>query len=235
MQRTWPKAILFGDSLTQYGYSSDGCWVSLLSDFLQRKCDVINRGFSGYNTRWCKIILPKLVIKEDVKDICFITIFLGANDSVDSEICPKQHVPVPEFKQNLTDMVTYLLNIGLERQKIIIISPPTCDDEKWKADCKLKDRPYGKFNEPTKEYARVCMEVAKETGAAGIDLYTAMEEKKEWSHMLNDGLHLSPEGSSHLFDILKPHVSHLTSDLTVKLPYWDDIDNNAPNAILDNY
>lgn len=47
-----------------------------------RKCDVLNRGFSGYNTRWAKIILPRLVRKGSGLDSpVAVTIFFGANDS----------------------------------------------------------------------------------------------------------------------------------------------------------
>ena len=69
---------------------------------------MINRGFSGYNTRWCKLILPKLISADDAFNTQLVTIFLGANDSVDSEICKKQHVPLEEYKRNLLDMVEYL-------------------------------------------------------------------------------------------------------------------------------
>lgn len=47
-----------------------------------RKCDVLNRGFSGYNTRWAKIILPRLIRKGNILDSpVAVTIFFGANDS----------------------------------------------------------------------------------------------------------------------------------------------------------
>ena len=49
---TWPRVFLFGDSLTQYAFGSEGGWAAMLADKLQRKADVVNRGFSGYNTRW---------------------------------------------------------------------------------------------------------------------------------------------------------------------------------------
>lgn len=72
-----------------------------------RKCDVINRGFSGYNTRWNKFILPRLVTSDMAADIVAITIFLGANDSNNDS--SKQAVPILEYKQNLIDMGTYLM------------------------------------------------------------------------------------------------------------------------------
>ena len=57
---TYPKVILFGDSLTQKSMNPESNWGSLIADFLARKCDVIVRGFSGYNTRKCLAVLPHL-------------------------------------------------------------------------------------------------------------------------------------------------------------------------------
>ncbi|VFV29818.1 isoamyl acetate-hydrolyzing [Lynx pardinus] len=59
-----------------------GGWGASLADKLVRKCDVLNRGFSGYNTRWAKIILPRLIKKGTGLDSpVAVTIFFGANDS----------------------------------------------------------------------------------------------------------------------------------------------------------
>lgn len=58
---SWRRLILFGDSLTQYSFQVGG-WGSRLADELQRKVDVLNRGFSGYNTdnavKFMKQIFP---------------------------------------------------------------------------------------------------------------------------------------------------------------------------------
>lgn len=37
------------------------------------------------------------------------TVFLGANDSVDSVRCPTQHVPLEEYSQNMRDIIQYLM------------------------------------------------------------------------------------------------------------------------------
>ena len=51
--------ILLGDSITQYGASvKDNGWVAQLHDRHQRGVDFTNRGFSGYNTRQMRAILP---------------------------------------------------------------------------------------------------------------------------------------------------------------------------------
>ena len=72
--------------------------------FLSRKCDVINRGFSGYNTRWCNKMIPSVLSEFDAKNIAMVTIFLGANDS-NLPANKQQHVPVDEFKKNLVEIV----------------------------------------------------------------------------------------------------------------------------------
>ena len=89
--------------------------------FYVRKCDVINRGFSGYNARWCSHLLPQLVTKDVAKDAAVVTIFLGANDSNNFETNPRQHVPLEEFKERLTGMVQHLL-VKLLKTLIMFIS-----------------------------------------------------------------------------------------------------------------
>ncbi len=73
----WKKLVLIGDSNIQYGFSAEGRWVSLLADLLQRKCDVINRGFSGYNTNYLKIMLPEILDEFEIDTTCGIIILLG--------------------------------------------------------------------------------------------------------------------------------------------------------------
>ena len=89
--------------------SSMNHFIYFLHFFSNRKCDLINRGFSGYNSRFCKILLPKLITKGDARDVELVTILLGANDSVDATLCPKQHVPLQEFKDNMKEIVQYFL------------------------------------------------------------------------------------------------------------------------------
>ena len=73
-----------------------------------RKCDVINRGFSGYNTRWNRILLPRLVTSDNAGDIVVFVIFLGANDACVKHLSPGHHIPVHDYRNNLVAMVDYL-------------------------------------------------------------------------------------------------------------------------------
>ena len=98
-----------------------GGFNTIMHFFYVRKCDVINRGFSGYNARWCSHLLPQLVTKDVAKDAAVVTIFLGANDSNNFETNPRQHVPLEEFKERLTGMVQHLL-VKLLKTSIMFIS-----------------------------------------------------------------------------------------------------------------
>ena len=68
------QILLVGDSLTQRGYDSKKGWVSKLASSYVRRADVINRGYSGYNTRWVLDLMkrkPKLFVKKPTLVLCF--------------------------------------------------------------------------------------------------------------------------------------------------------------------
>ena len=112
--RTRPNIILFGDSITQLGFSgssttSSSGWVSLLSNAYARRADVLNRGYSGYNTRHALDILPSVFSSVDgtqSDSVLMVTVFFGANDASlpgDREHC--QHVPINEYERNIRKIV----------------------------------------------------------------------------------------------------------------------------------
>jgi lysophospholipase L1-like esterase len=101
-------------------------WASLLSFAYSRRADVLNRGYSGYNTDHYLEILPRILGKGttlssagsssaaalsawDARgtvgtvDILFCTVFLGANDAaLPGE---PQHVPIDRYRRNLQAIV----------------------------------------------------------------------------------------------------------------------------------
>jgi hypothetical protein len=67
---------------TEHTFTDGWPSVHLFKNLRFRKCDVLNRGFSGYNTRWAKIILPRLIrMGSSLDSPVAVTIFFGANDS----------------------------------------------------------------------------------------------------------------------------------------------------------
>ena len=71
VRRMWPRVVLVGDSITQQGGRVGG-WVARIAGALERKCDVVNRGFSGYTTRTIRVgISTRLLIHfGDDKNTC---------------------------------------------------------------------------------------------------------------------------------------------------------------------
>jgi lysophospholipase L1-like esterase len=101
LENTRKRVLFFGDSITQHGFNVDiRGWMSQLGNWWTRRIDILNRGFSGYNSRWGREIFDEVVVKENPD---FLFIFFGANDAVDPEVL--QHVPLNEYEENLREIV----------------------------------------------------------------------------------------------------------------------------------
>mmetsp|Transcript_23398 Transcript_23398/g.32787 ORF Transcript_23398/g.32787 Transcript_23398/m.32787 type:complete len:282 (-) Transcript_23398:192-1037(-) len=120
--RIRPAIILFGDSITQQGFGWEGStgWASLLSADYSRRADVLNRGFSGYNTRHALDLLPHVIgTTRPAEGVLFATVFFGANDAaLPGEL---QHVPIDEYEQNLKTIVHHM-------KSAFSSNDHTCDD-----------------------------------------------------------------------------------------------------------
>lgn len=134
------QIVLVGDSITQQGTRPGGIHC-LLADRYRRKAgpclahthththraspdlttaaDVINRGYSGYNSRHMKVLIERHKAAGSwafAHHPTLFTLWLGANDAVlPSE---PQHVPVDEYRGNLVDLVDLIADRYLLR-------PPT--------------------------------------------------------------------------------------------------------------
>ena len=94
------KVLFFGDSITQHGFNTQiHGWVSQFGNWWTRRIDILNRGYSGYNTRWAKEAIERVVISEQPD---FIFLFFGANDAVDPSVL--QHVSLNDYHENLRYM-----------------------------------------------------------------------------------------------------------------------------------
>ena len=143
--------------------------MSLLANKFSRKADVVNRGFSGYNVRMLKSVLPFIATKSNLEGVVALVIFIGANDANYVDIKPDQAVPIEEYDNVLGDIINEFLDAGVEREKIVLISPPPVNASKW---LEVLQRSHGKENWPkspksqelTKQYADRCGSVAKRSG-----------------------------------------------------------------------
>lgn len=101
------RAVFFGDSITQHGFNPQiSGWLCHFANWWTRRVDVINRGFSGYNSKWGVMIVGDVVIPLK-PDIVFV--FFGANDAVDRSV--GQHVPLDEYASNIRSIVSKLQQV----------------------------------------------------------------------------------------------------------------------------
>ena len=226
---SWKKLILIGDSNTQFGFGFEngveGNWVSSLAKYLQRRCDVINRGFSGYNTRYMKDLTPRILSEFQVSSICGVLVLLGSNDSAENEL---QHVPLIEYKKNMKKILEDILSYGVKRENLILITPPKIDDHKWSEACKAIGNVASHHDHSVKDYATSCLDLSKELGLKCVDLNGLMGKSPDYSKYLHDGLHFSPEGGTLFFENLKPIIDELfikNESLEMNFPLWRDISN----------
>ncbi|KAH8555750.1 SGNH hydrolase-type esterase domain-containing protein, partial [Umbelopsis sp. PMI_123] len=175
----------------------------------QRTFDVMNRGYSGYNTDWALPILRQILpTVEDQKTsknrIILITIFFGANDA--ALPFAYQHVPITRFTENLSEMFNMIQNPNSQfynpNAKIILITQPPVNEVQWKKRCDENGDPMNRTAEVAKAYAEAAREIAGQHQVPVCDLWTELMQlvgedsyKHDLSEFLLDGLHLNSNGN----------------------------------------
>lgn len=54
---TYPQWLMFGDSITQQSFAPGGLGQAMADDY-QRRLDMVNRGYGGYNSLWGLEVAP---------------------------------------------------------------------------------------------------------------------------------------------------------------------------------
>ncbi|GAP90049.1 putative GDSL-like lipase acylhydrolase [Rosellinia necatrix] len=234
MAKPYDQIVLFGDSLfqgssnIQDGFSFQGA----LQHLCMRGLDVINRGFSGYNTNNALELLPDIFLPPSptTPRIKYLLVLLGANDACLPIPTSSQGVPIDQYKENLIKIVTHE-HIRSHSPTILLVTPPPLDEVQGS----ITDRQHGHM-EPVRRsavsarYSQTAREVAAEVpGVVLIDLQKALMEKGismtpdydpsgpllgslergdsgGLKRLLPDGLHMSGEAYRVFFEIVKPHI-----------------------------
>ncbi|XP_077564278.1 isoamyl acetate-hydrolyzing esterase 1 homolog [Haemaphysalis longicornis] len=84
-----------------------GVWVTSTT-----KCDVVLRGFSGYNTRVAKHVLRRVFGPENVSAAASFVVLLGTNDAAEPNDGGRTHVPLTEYGANLGEVLDYVKLVG---------------------------------------------------------------------------------------------------------------------------
>ncbi|EFC43474.1 predicted protein [Naegleria gruberi] len=212
-----PILYLVGDSLTEYSTKPEGLHSRLLN-WMNIKVDIINRGYSGWNTDLMRLALEKhfdqsfnLSNSEDY-NIC-VFICLGANDASSAELpLPRQHVPLERFGENLKKIIE-MLKSGLKCKKldVLLCTPPPVNTQQY---AEFVKKSYNmdvlvRSRELVAPYAESVRNIVKESVSDDkfkvhlVDLWTHDWESEE---CFTDGLHFNSKGYEIMFESLKQTI-----------------------------
>lgn len=236
---------LFGDSLTQTSFEG---WGGYISHVYQRRADVFNRGYSGYNTNFFLQLPP-----DNIPTQSLVILFFGANDAALAEQDAHHHVPVDQFSNNLRALVQRIRDATGNDCSILLLTPPPVQHDQRLAyqKARYKEKATGVLErtlENTGKYAAACQSLAKELDLPCLDLYHKMQESdSNWGKYFCDGLHFSSEGQKFVGEAVisainehypswKVHADPRTGSwassasecegLNAFGPYHDEIDSN---------
>lgn len=210
--------IGLGDSLTQRA-EAEGGWMGLLRDSLSRRGDVLNRGFSGYNSRQLLFVLDQFIQNGTWPSSDVVLLCIGANDA--SKHHP-QHIGIEEYKKNVRDIIERLEGIT---RLIVLITPPTLHEESYNEYCEENDKErYSRENKVTQIYANACGEIAKEEDILFCDMFKAFENTS--AEYFSDGLHFSLKGNQMFFHTISAVLERewKIASFPIDAPLWTDLD-----------
>lgn len=214
-----PRLVLFGDSITDRFYHT-----GMLSFYYTRKMDVLNRGFSGYNSNGAKLIINDII---DLNPI-LLTISFGANDATiaDDTI---HHVGIDEYYSNLIYIIKSV-QYSLPKVSIILITQPPVYEEKLMEENRRKMKPFplDRSNDVAYAYSQKMIEVSKVMKLPIINLWDHLEGGNGSNRVnyLNDGLHLNDNGNKKVFELLKATIDHHLSPDMLPLHFPSHLDMN---------
>lgn len=196
--------------------------------FNSRTADVLNRGAGGYNSRYTRRFLHRSLAGE-TPDLTII--FLGNNDAIDSS-SELQHVPIPEFRENILSILRSLHEIN--RDMRVILATPTQVDETLKPKHSNKNRAI---------YAQIIRDIVQfaqqHSPSQNLPKHIALldvndDNSSEFSISsadLVDGMHFNRAGNIKFFEALKQCINtHFPSFSPDFLP----VKRRRPRANSDN-
>ncbi|KAI0328125.1 SGNH hydrolase [Cubamyces sp. BRFM 1775] len=231
--------MLLGDSITQGGFENNG-FAARLANAYMRKMDVVNRGYSGYNTNWIIPVFEQCFAtqheQQHVPKVRILTIWFGANDAA---LPPSpQHVPLEQYQSNLAKLIRTVRSPDSPRYspetRIILLTPPPVDPTRWARTLEetVEVGLRGLFQrtfEVTRQYAEAARDVGARESVPVVDVWTGIWEAAgrdmgRLGEYLYDGLHLNEKGYAVVYDAL-------ISSIAEKYPEYRY--DKLPNAVIE--
>ncbi|KIK59855.1 hypothetical protein GYMLUDRAFT_44325, partial [Collybiopsis luxurians FD-317 M1] len=215
-----------------------------LAHVYARKMDIVNRGFSGYNTEWgipvFKQVFATREQQKHLPTVRLLLIWFGANDAC--LIHSPQHVPLAKFASNLKYLVNLVQSDRSEYYSpntcIVLATPPPVNTYQREADLGSRNPPLqlDRDFETTRRYAEAVRDVAREEGVGLVDIWTkawdaAGHDERTLSNYLYDGLHLNGAGYQLMYDavletIAKTYPELHPDNLEMVFPHWTMVDRD---------
>ncbi|KAJ4296911.1 hypothetical protein N0V90_006959 [Kalmusia sp. IMI 367209] len=129
--RKLPQIVLFGDSLTQWGFDAATQGFGWhLENVYEGKAEIVNEVVTtSYTSNYIQREFTRLISQltsASAQPTLLFTIFLGANDAC--FVGKTEYVPLPRFSDNIRGFVEeILIRDELPRTKIVLITPPPID------------------------------------------------------------------------------------------------------------
>jgi lysophospholipase L1-like esterase len=233
-----PQFVLFGDSITQKSFGPGG-WAGALADVYQRRVDVINRGYSGYNTRWVLAIMDHIFPANATSKVELATVFFGANDAaLPDRTSANQHISLSEYTSNVKSIVAHLRSRDIS--SIILITPPPVFEQARIAHAlttyNVKLEASERTNEATGHYAEAVVSLGADLGVPVLNLWQEFQKIENWGEeLLNDGLHLTPKGNTLVgklvLECIQTNFNALQPEkIPFDLPEWTEMATSTDGA-----
>ncbi|XP_021906325.1 GDSL esterase/lipase At2g38180-like isoform X2 [Carica papaya] len=174
-----PLFVLFGSSIVQFGFSSQG-WAAILSDLYSRKADIVLRGYAGWNSRLAVQVLDQVFPKDASRQPSLVIVYFGGNDSIHplpSGLGP--HVPLPEYVDNMRKIAMHLKSLSKETH-VIFLSAPPINEKQIKESLSGKLGGTVRTNESCRIYSEACLELCQEINVKGVDVWSAIQQRDDW-------------------------------------------------------
>jgi len=202
------RVLVFGDSITQGYWGTEGGWVDKLrkhydelqaQDFNIDQPTIFNLGISADTSR-SVLDRAKAEIQARTRHNIppIVIIQIGINDSC---VQPSGNmVPIEEYKANLIKLIEALRSISA---KIIFVGLSACDETR------TTPVSWGNFhyiNKSIKTYEDRMKAVAEAFSIPFIPVFDEFTKAMQTDELLADGLHPNNEGHTAIYGIVKSRL-----------------------------
>lgn len=211
------RVLVFGDSITQGYWGTDGGWVERIRkhyDSIQvtglegfDEPTIFNLGISADNSNdILNRIEPETVARTLRGNLPIVMIQIGVNDSSIDSLPGDESagLPIEKYEQNLKAIIERVKPLS---SKIIFIGSSACDESR------TTPVSWGEFhytNEAIKNYENKMSVIAAEYNCEFIPVFDAfIEELNKGKELLTDGLHPNNEGHAFMSEVIMKKLVHL--------------------------